>query len=178
MSVPAGMIAMLARTHETELLLTIYAHDLEQHQLLAVWQTGVESRATVVANVNPDHDVALIAELCQDLTDLSSAAWDTYVRPASEAQDEQDLHRADAERAAFTNVQDMVRNPNLPDEAGMMLVSYINVTKAAHRVGRTVRRINDNTLTEQITAALALDLDSVEQAERGDLNGRAAGNDA
>lgn len=154
--------------------MTIYAFEPEQRQILAVWTTGIGSRATKIADVDPTLRAELVAGLCQDLTDLSAASWGSYMNPVSTVYDKQERHHAELERAAFAEVQDALRNPNLPDESGMMLGSYIRVTEAAHRVGRALHRISDQELTERVAADLALELDAIDKAERGDLTGRAA----
>lgn len=154
--------------------MTIYAFEPEQRQILAVWATGIGSRATKIADTDPTWREELVAALCQDLTGLSTVAWDTYVHPVSTAPDEQERHHAELERAAFAEVQDALRNPNLPDESGMMLASYIRVTETAHSVGRALHRISDQALTEHVAADLELELDAIDKAERGDLTGRAA----
>jgi hypothetical protein len=75
-------------------------------------------------------------------------------------------------RASFTTVLDAVRAPNLPID-NTHIVSYNPVEEAAHRVGRALHDINDPDLTTAVLADVEAELAAVEQAELGDLNGRA-----
>ncbi|WP_240437562.1 hypothetical protein [Sciscionella marina] len=51
--------------------------------------------------------------------------------------------------------------------------SYILVKEAAHRVGRALHALGDQSLTNQVVADIEVELAGVERAERGELSGRA-----
>ncbi|WP_322755924.1 hypothetical protein [Frankia sp. Cas3] len=65
-----------------------------------------------------------------------------------------------------------IRQPHLPCN-GTLLQSYVVVHEAAHRVGRALHAIGDSELTSRVAADIHAELDAIEQAERGDLSGRA-----
>jgi hypothetical protein len=66
-----------------------------------------------------------------------------------------------------------LRSPNLPSDTGELLVSYSSVPERAHRVGRVLHRLNTTALTDAVAADITAEIAAVEQAERGDLSGRA-----
>jgi hypothetical protein len=68
---------------------------------------------------------------------------------------------------------DAVENPNLADDAGYLIVEYDPVQEYAHRVGRALKAIVDDKLTRAVVAEVCDELNAVENAERGDLSGRA-----
>ncbi|WP_254858465.1 hypothetical protein [Protofrankia sp. BMG5.30] len=109
------------------------------------------------------------------MTFLAAAAWRTYTHPASATPSlrvgSEGWRRA-SDRTAFASVLAVIRRPHLPHN-GTLLQSYVIVEEAAHRVGRALHAIGNQNLAEQILADVSAELDAVEQAERGDLSGRA-----
>lgn len=155
--------------------MTIYAHDREQSQILAVWPTGVGHTATVIAATPPDPNAQpLIDELCDALTDLSAALWDTYTQPVSATTNDNEHHARQAEKDAFAKINEAIHAPNIPTDTGLLRVSYIRVEESAHRIGRILHQLDDPTLTEAMSAETARETAAVEQAERGELANRAA----
>jgi hypothetical protein len=148
---------------------SVYAFDAARGDLLVVWPTSVGSVAHVVAKLSDRRADAL----CDALTHLSEALWDTYVRPASSADDEDERRRRADERARFDGVVDGLCSPNLPDDSGLMLVSYSPVEESAHRLGRVLHAVADDALTNAVVADVRVELDAVTRAELGDLTGRA-----
>jgi hypothetical protein len=73
---------------------------------------------------------------------------------------------------AFAKVLPALSKPNLPQN-GTVLISYIPVEESAHRVGRALHGISSADLTDQVAAEVKVELEAVEQAELGDLSGRA-----
>jgi hypothetical protein len=81
-------------------------------------------------------------QLCEALTRLLLALWDTYVRPASAVDaDEQEQWRRQQERDAFAEVLTSIKWPELPDAQGA-LASYNPVVESAHSVGCCTRSAN------------------------------------
>lgn len=153
--------------------MTTYAYDVEQHRLLAVWPTGLGHRTTSVAgDLSAAIDQTAVERLCAKLTELSEVLWDTYVHPASATDDEADREDADAERERLGEVTSALRSPNLPVD-GKLLVSYSPVLESAHRAGRVLHELNDQDLTTAVAAAVEAEVGAIEQAELGDLSGRA-----
>jgi hypothetical protein len=153
---------------------TFYAYDVDRQALLAMWSTGRGNVVHTVTALPPATPEPAALDLAQALTDLSAVTWRTYTHPASAAAspdaDSEDWP-GDEEREAFDDVMDAIRKPNLPVD-GMLMQSYIAVEEAAHRVGRILSELGDAPL-EPIAADVAAELAAVEQAERGDLSGRA-----
>ncbi|MET8852308.1 hypothetical protein [Amycolatopsis sp. NPDC004625] len=113
--------------------------------------------------------------LASALTELSRQAWRTYTHPASAADDHEgnsEGWRRQGERDAFAKVVPSIRNPNLPD-GDHLIVSYVRVEEAVHRVGRVLHAVSDSTLTEHVIVDAEQELAAVEQAELSDLSGRA-----
>jgi hypothetical protein len=148
---------------------TIYAHDPEQRQLLAVWPKGSGHHASRITEVTASADLADVAILCEELTELSTMMWQTYTDPPPDPDDDHD-HSV----MPLSQITAGLREPRLPDEKGSLVVSYDVLDEASHRTGRALLRINDATLTDAVVADLAREIDAVERAELGDLNGRAA----
>jgi hypothetical protein len=80
--------------------------------------------------------------------------------------------RRRAYRDAFAQVPENIAKPNLP-RSGMLVQSYNPVEEAAHQVGRVLHAIDDPDVTDTIVADVKEELNAVEQAELGDLAGRA-----
>lgn len=148
--------------------MSVYAFDPDSRQLVVVWPSTVGSRAHVVVQVDDDAE-----GLCEALSRLSEALWDTYVRPASATDDEQEHRRREHERQRFDSVVAAIGKPNLPDESGMMIGSYSPVEESAHQVGRVLHRLAATALSEAVVADIQVELDAVSRAELGDLSGRA-----
>jgi hypothetical protein len=96
-----------------------------------------------------------------------------YVRPASAATDVQERARREDERQLFDGVVAAVREPNLPDQSGSLVVSYSPVEGSAHRLGRVLYKLGDAALADAVIADVQVELDAVARAELGDLSGRA-----
>jgi hypothetical protein len=152
---------------------TTYAFNPIEGQLLAIWTQGIGNHAQTVTRIEDTVRADDAAVLCEELSQLSLALWDTYVRPASAADNEQERYQRDFERESFTSVLAALRSPNLPSDTSMLLVSYGSVIERAHRVGRILHKIDTTQMTDAITAEVEAELMAVEQAELGDLTGRA-----
>lgn len=127
-----------------------------------------------VARLPDDVVTELANELADELTMLSRALWDTYVAPASAADDEQERNQRDSEREGLGEVLEALRSPNLPSDTGLLLVSYSPVRERAHRVGRVLNKIAQADLTELIVSDVKAELTAIERAELGDRSERAA----
>jgi hypothetical protein len=156
--------------------LTSYAVDQNTHTLIRVWATGRGDRAAVVSKLPDAASAEELLNLAQALTSLSHALWRCYTHPAS-ATDSLALNtegwRRDQTREGFPDVVPAMRNPNLPDEDGFLDVCYDPVEEGAHRVGRAVHALHDADLVDVLCADVAAELEAVESAERGRLDGRA-----
>ncbi|GAA3516301.1 hypothetical protein [Actinocatenispora rupis] len=155
--------------------MTVYAYDAGTQGVLAVWPAGVGNRAATVATFGEGTPDALRLLLCDALSTLSEALWDTYVHPASAVADDSDRERwrREQHREAFGEVVEGIRTPNLPDETGTLTASYDAVEAAAHQIGRVLLDIGDGPLVETVIAEVRREMDAVTSAERGDLTGRA-----
>lgn len=155
--------------------MTRYAVDEERGFLLAIWSTGAGDAASVVAEVPPASDPGAALRLAERLSDLSQALWRCYTHPASAAPS-LDVNttgwRREGNREAFAEVLPALAKPNMPHN-GTILLSYIPVEESAHRVGRALHEIGNAGLAAQVTAEVQAELKAVEQAELGDLSGRA-----
>ena len=152
---------------------SVYAFERDRRDLVVVWPATTGSLAHVVADFGGTMSEGDAGALCAALTRLSDALWDTYVRPASAADDEDERARREGERQRFDSVVAAVRRPNVPDESGALMVSYSPVEESAHRLGRVLHRLADNGLVEAVAADLQVEIDAVTRAELGDLSGRA-----
>lgn len=157
--------------------MTRYAFNSQDRKLIATWGTGAGDRALAVAELDVATSEKHGLRLAQALTTLSSALWRAYTEPASAAGDSEEAnseawHRAET-RKAFAKVPSAVANPNLPDEHGYMTVCYDPVEESAHQLGRVLHAIASNTLSQTTRDEVATELAAVENAECGDLNGRA-----
>jgi hypothetical protein len=154
---------------------TRYAVDRERGLLLAIWSTGTGDAASVVAQVPSASDPGSALRLAERLSDLSQALWRCYTHPASAAHS-LDVNttgwRREGNREAFAEVLPALVKPNLPQN-GAILLSCIPVEESAHRVGRALHEIGNAELATQVTAEVQAELKAVEQAELGDLSGRA-----
>jgi hypothetical protein len=151
---------------------TRYAIDRARNALIAQWSTGIGDTATTVTELPralvPGRD---LLRLTTCLTELSQACWRCYTHPASAAEHHGPgslgWHRQ-RERDAFTAVPPLLTTAKRPaDEA------TTNVERAAHAIGRTLDALDAAQLTAQVTTDVAAELTAVEQAELGNLTGRA-----
>ncbi|MBB5958651.1 hypothetical protein FHS29_005259 [Saccharothrix tamanrassetensis] len=155
--------------------MTLYAYDETGRALIAVWETGIGRSACTVAEVGRTVDQDDVMRLVAALSTLSRLAWRTYTHPASAAdsmEPNSEGWRRQGERDAFADVLPAISKPNLP-EGGLLEESYVLVEEAAHRVGRALHRIDDPALVDRVVDEVGRELAAVEQAELGDLSGRA-----
>jgi hypothetical protein len=106
---------------------TSYAVDQDHTTLLRIWATGRGQRASVLGKFPDAAAEQQQLQLAATLTSLSEALWRCYTHPASAA-DDQELNsegwRRQQTREAFTEVIASIKEPNLPDEDGSLIVSY------------------------------------------------------
>ncbi|WP_305783724.1 hypothetical protein [Symbioplanes lichenis] len=156
--------------------MTNYAVDEDTGMLLRVWPTGRGQRAAVVGSLPTTAAVEDRLLLAAALTSLSEALWRCYTHPGL-ATDDRDGNgegwRREQSRQAFSQLVGFIKEPNLPRADGAMIESYDPVEEWAHRVGRAVRAVDDAQLLEAVSADVAAEIEAVESAERGDLDGRA-----
>jgi hypothetical protein len=152
-----------------------YALDEERHTLIVFWDTGVGCTASTIAEISRSVSNDAIQRLVHALTLLSAQAWRTYTHPATAADDLEvntEGWRREQHREAFATVTDALTKPNLPSD-GALMVSYNPVEETAHQVGRALHSIDDLDLTERVVAEVRAELTAVQQAELGELSGRA-----
>ncbi|MEU8138533.1 hypothetical protein [Streptodolium elevatio] len=153
-----------------------YAFDPARHELQIAYATGSGDTSGPVAALPGTVDAATALALARELTRLAEAAWRTYTHPSSAADDhdaDSEGRRRDEERRQFADVANAVTEPNLPDEAGGLDVLYSPLGEYAHRVGRILHRIGYQTLTDAVVTEVSAELQAVEHAELGELQGRA-----
>jgi len=156
---------------------TRYAVDEVRSELLAIWGTGRGDRCAVLALLPAAPIQDAIDGLVLSLTSLSEELWRCYTEPASAAggvEPNAEGWRRDKRREGFQDVVGWIRSPNLPDDHGMLLVSYDPVTEWSHRVGRALHEIADSSLADAVVAEVEMELQAVGRAELGDLTGRSA----
>ncbi|MFJ5123091.1 hypothetical protein [Kitasatospora sp. NPDC088548] len=155
--------------------MTRYSIDPERHELIATWGTGEGGLATRIGVLPAGTGTSALLGLARALTQLSEAAWRTYTHPASAASSQEpnsEGWRRSEERKAFDEVPLAITRPNLPQD-GMLDVSYSPLVESAHRAGRALHTLDDRELTDAVLAETATELAAVENAELGDLTGRA-----
>ena len=156
--------------------MTNYAVDENTGTLLRIWPTGQGQRAAVVGTLPDTAVMENRLRLAAALTSLSEALWHCYTHPGLATDDPEgngEGWRREQSREAFSQLVGFVREPNLPSEDGAIIESYDPVEEWAHRVGRAVHAIDDAKLLETVSADVAAEVQAVESAERGDLDGRA-----
>ncbi|NJC83123.1 hypothetical protein HC030_11210 [Planosporangium mesophilum] len=144
--------------------------------MAASWSTGYGDVSTTVAALPVASTSQQRLVLAAALTALSGQLWRCYTHPASASptlEINSDGWRRQQQRDSFAAVVNSVRRPNLPDEHGTLTVSYDPVEECAHRVGRALHVMTDETLTAAVAADLEAEIAAVGQAERGDLSDRA-----
>nr|BEK69075.1 hypothetical protein KPHV_63020 [Kitasatospora purpeofusca] len=155
--------------------MTRYSIDPDRHELIATWGTGEGDLATRVASLPAGAEASVLLRLARALSHLSEAAWCTYTHPASAAASQEsgsEGWRREEERQAFDEVPGAITRPNLPQD-GMLDVSYSPLVESAHRAGRALHTLDNADLTTAVLAETATELAAVENAELGDLTGRA-----
>ncbi|MFC9679434.1 hypothetical protein [Streptomyces sp. NPDC056948] len=155
--------------------MTRYCVVPDRHELMATWGTGEGDLAVGIAALPAGADTGRLLGLARALTQLSSAAWRTYTHPASAAgslEPNSEGWRREEERMHFGEVVEAITRPNLPS-GGAMTVSYSSLLESAHRVGRALHHLDDPQLVKAVAAEAAVELAAVENAELGDLSGRA-----
>lgn len=155
--------------------MTRYAVEEDRRLLLASWSMGSGDAARVVAELpsEADRDAALL--LADELSSLSHVLWRCYTHPASAAlslEPNSTGWRRQLSREAFKKVLSALTKPNLPQN-GTITISHNPVEESAHRVGRVLHRTGDSSLTDRVVMEVRAELEAVEQAELGDLSGRA-----
>jgi hypothetical protein len=157
--------------------MTRYAVDEARGELVAMWETGYGARVVRVAPLAEGIQSRQRLALTAEMTGLSEALWRCYTHPASAA-DSLEVNtegwRREQTREQFASVTGYLRQPNLPDGNGSLMVSYDPVVEHAHRVGRCLHAACDTDLTSAVIAEVEAELAAVECAELGDLSGRAA----
>lgn len=154
-------------------LVSAYAFDPDRRHVVVVWPATVGSLAHVIVDLDATVADEDAGALCGALSRLSQVLWDTYVRPASAADDDDERERRAHERQQLGIVVAALREPNLADGSGVLFVSYSTVEESAHRLGRVLARFGDAALVEAVAADVQLEIDAVMRAELGDLSGRA-----
>ncbi|MBT8227015.1 MAG: hypothetical protein KJO75_16175 [Dactylosporangium sp.] len=143
---------------------------------MAMWETGYGAVAHHVAPLPDGFNDHGRQGLAAEMSGLSKALWRCYTHPASAA-DSLEVNsegwRREQTRAGFTSVVDHIRQPNLPDNHGSLIVSYDPVEEYANRIGRWLHRADHGDLTAAVVAEVEAELAAVERAELGDLSGRA-----
>jgi hypothetical protein len=155
---------------------TRYAIHDDRNELIACWATGYGEKAATVAVLPTETDAFERLGLAEAMTRLSTALWHCYTHPAtamSSTAPNTEGWRREQTRASFNLVLDAIREPNLPDDDGMVDISYDPVEESAHSVGRSLHDVDEPGLTTAVLADIEAELAAVEQAERGDLGGRA-----
>jgi hypothetical protein len=151
-----------------------YAIDDGNSALVRTWATGHGHLAAVVATVPSSVPVVQRLDLAEQLTSLSDALWRCYTHPASVAAAiNTEGWRRQQTRDGFSTVTNAIRSPHVVDDAGYLTVEYDPVQEYAHRVGRALHAIGDQALSDTVVKDVEAEIGAVENAELGDLTGRA-----
>ncbi|MCX4688601.1 hypothetical protein OG401_30620 [Kitasatospora purpeofusca] len=155
--------------------MTCYSVDPARGELIATWGTGEGDLATRIAALPATTGSSALLALARALALLSDAAWRTYTHPAGAAgslEPNTEGWRREEERKHFAEVVDAITNPHLPS-GGAVMVSYSRLLESANRVGRALHHLDTPDLTAAVLAEATVELAAVENAELGDLSGRA-----
>ncbi|SEG97817.1 hypothetical protein SAMN05444920_11171 [Nonomuraea solani] len=150
--------------------MTRYAIDRARNALTAQWSTGIGDTAITVTELPSSSLRHHTMRLAACLTELSTICWRCYTHPAA-ATDQQGpgslgWHRRQ-ERDAFTTILPTLTTKSISSSPAT------KVEEAARSVGRVLRDLDGTQLTTRVITDVAAELAAVEQAERGDLSGRA-----
>jgi hypothetical protein len=107
--------------------MTVYAFDQARRVLISSWDVGVGCVAGSLAEVPASVPLSDALALTSRLTSLSHELWRTYTHPASAAgslEVNSEGWRRQGEREAFATVVLSIRNPNLPEDGGV-IQSYV-----------------------------------------------------
>lgn len=156
--------------------MTRYGFDEQRGFLVRSWPTGDGDLVADVAAVPAGCTSQRAFAVAEALTTLSRFLWRAYTHPASAAGSVEvntEGWRRQHARDASAKVVENVLKPNLPSDDGRLTVSYNRVEEASHRLGRALHAIRDETLTATIVEEARQEVSALEQAELGDLSGRA-----
>jgi hypothetical protein len=160
-----------------EAALTKYAVDAERSALIGSYPTGTGDAAFTVAALPPGTPADAALWVAARLDGLSRALWRSYTHPAAAAGDDLSDNTEgwcrQSEREEFDQVLTAVEKPNLPGEDGSVIVEYSAVAESAHRLGRALHAIGDESFTAAVRSEAATEIAAVTRAELGDLAGRA-----
>ncbi|WP_406112031.1 hypothetical protein [Kitasatospora purpeofusca] len=155
--------------------MTCYSVDPARGELIATWGTGEGDLSTRIAALPTTTGSSALLALARALALLSDAAWRTYTHPAGAAgslEPNTEGWRREEERKHFAEVVDAITKPHLPS-GGAVMVSYSRLLESANRVGRALHNLDTPDLTAAVLAEATVELAAVENAELGDLSGRA-----
>lgn len=156
--------------------MTRYAVDEENALLVRTWSTGKGDWAAVVTSLPAAAGTERHQFLAAELTGLSQQLWRCYTHPPN-ADTSTEVNTPDWRRQqtrnAFSSVIASVMSPNLVDEDGNVTVVLDPVEEGAHRVGRALHEIGDDPVRRAVQADIEAEQQAVENAEWGELSGRA-----
>jgi len=148
---------------------TRYAVEARRHDLIASWDTGWGDVAHTVAQLPDDPADRLLAlPLAGTLSRLSTALWRRYTRPMDPT-----VLALNGDLTTGPQILAGISHPNLPTERGVK-VEFEPIAESAHDVGRVLHELGRGDLTAAVLAEVEAEIRAIDQAERGDLTGRAA----
>ncbi|BFU43888.1 hypothetical protein [Krasilnikovia sp. MM14-A1004] len=156
--------------------MTRYVVDEQNAALMRTWSTGRGDWAAMVSPLPAAAGTQRHQLLAAELTGLSHELWRCYTHPPHADPDTEvntEDWRRQQNRETFSTVIASVISPNLPDENGNLIVEYDPVGEGAHRVGRALQEIGDRAVLDAVRVDIEAELQAVEDAERGELVGRA-----
>lgn len=156
--------------------MTRYAVDPARRELVRILATPVAEVASAVARLDVIEDVKIHQEIAAALTELSRALWHTYTDPASAALDDLSPNtegwRREMERKGIARVAQALKNPDLPIN-GYVVQPYVGIEGSAQQLGRLLHQVGNPDFTDSVSNEVEEEIRSIEQAESGDLSGRA-----
>lgn len=140
--------------------MTTYAYDSSTRTLHATWRCGIGGVARSVARLHERTPDRTGMHLAQALTDLSATAWLSYSDPGLLGEpDREDVLRA-------------LRRPHLVED-GLLYREVDRHLENAHAVGRALAAVGSAGVVRAVVADVVAELDAVDRALLGDLDGRA-----
>ncbi|MFC4010091.1 hypothetical protein ACFOY2_22880 [Nonomuraea purpurea] len=149
--------------------MTRYAIDRARNTLIAQWSTGIGDTATVVAELPHEIPPQNALRLAAGLTHLSHTCWRSYTHPADQHGPPSLGRHRRQERDAFATVLPTLTAAERPANEPIST----KVEQAAHAVARTLHTLDTPQFATAVSTDVAAELAAVEQAELGDLSGRA-----
>jgi hypothetical protein len=161
----------------TLFVMTNYSYDSDLHSLGAAWNNGLFYQSRTVAALSKEIATEQAQQLARALTRHSQSIWEVFEHPAAQYGNPEELNtsawRWAEVRKDFAAVPKALEKPHVPTD-GSIVWEYSEVLESAHGVGRALHSMDaPEQLRDLIRCEVEAELAAIEQAEAGDLSGRA-----